>query len=87
MRSLFVTGLFQIVGGMTLFFSGLLLVIMRFDEPYRNRFENPVCGVWTGGVSRSFASEFLNYCDQLLKDESGKMSSGIDLLGQKSEYN
>ncbi|KAJ8020884.1 hypothetical protein HOLleu_40594 [Holothuria leucospilota] len=49
MRSLFVTGLFQIVGGMTLFFSGLLLVIMRFDEPYRNRFENPVCGVWTGG--------------------------------------
>lgn len=62
MRSVFVTGLFQIVGGMTLFFSGLLLVIMRFDEPYRNRFENPVCGVWAGGVSRSFMSGFLNYC-------------------------
>lgn len=51
MKSIFTTGILQIIGGTILILCGFVLVCVRYYIPYRNNFDNSICGIWGGSVS------------------------------------
>uniref|UniRef100_UPI00397EBBE2 CD20-like domain-containing protein n=1 Tax=Salmonella sp. s55004 TaxID=3159675 RepID=UPI00397EBBE2 len=50
MKSIFATGIFQIIGGAIMILCGCVLVCTRYQIRYRNIFDNSICGIWSGGV-------------------------------------
>lgn len=50
MKSIFCTGIFQIIGGTILILCGFVLVCTPYYISYRNGFDNSVCGIWSGAI-------------------------------------
>ncbi|XP_071813168.1 uncharacterized protein [Apostichopus japonicus] len=50
MKSIFTTGILQIIGGTILILCGFVLVCVRYYIPYRNNFDNSICGIWGGSM-------------------------------------